>query len=121
MNKPDLPAPAVQKLPVEPSNENVVAGDRQKSPQENKQIPVIHVDGKAIPCPAHYHNILDCLEEAGVEVHYHCRDGFCGACRVTLCQGETVYPQGEPLAFVGEGEVLTCCSLPLTDIDLVID
>ncbi|WDE03022.1 2Fe-2S iron-sulfur cluster binding domain-containing protein [Thalassomonas viridans] len=83
--------------------------------------PVIRVEEKDIPCPRRYSSILECLEDADVEVDYHCRDGFCGACRVTLCQGQVAYPQGEPLAFVGEGEILTCCSLPVTDITLELN
>lgn len=65
--------------------------------------------------------LLDCLELADVEVHYHCRDGFCGACRVTLVEGEVNYPAGEPLAYVGDNEILPCCCVPVTDISLLID
>ncbi|NMP31389.1 2Fe-2S ferredoxin-like protein [Thalassotalea sp. M1531] len=65
--------------------------------------------------------LLECLESANVEVHYHCRDGFCGACRVKLNDGQVTYPQGEPLAFVGEDEILPCCCIPHTDIDIEID
>jgi ferredoxin len=83
--------------------------------------PKIKVQGKVV----HYINseqtLLECLESADVEVHYHCRDGFCGACRVTLVEGEINYPLGEPLAFVGEGDILTCCCIPVTDITLAID
>ncbi len=83
--------------------------------------PKISVQGKEFS----YHNskqtLLECLEEAKVEVHYHCRDGFCGACRVTLTSGEICYPQGEPLAFVAENEILPCCCVPVTDISLNID
>lgn len=66
-------------------------------------------------------SILNCLEDANVEVHYHCRDGFCGACRITLDKGQVVYPQGEPLAFVGDGEVLACCCRPVTDIQVSLE
>ena len=66
-------------------------------------------------------SLLECLESADIEVHYHCRDGFCGACRVTLVEGEIFYPDGEPLAYIGEGEILACCCLPVSDITLEID
>ena len=62
-------------------------------------------------------NILKTLEREGIESHYHCRDGYCGACRCKLIKGEVQYTV-EPLAFVGDGEILTCCSQPLTDIEL---
>jgi len=65
--------------------------------------------------------LLNCLENNGVEVHYHCRDGFCGACRVKLVDGQIEYPHGEPLAFVGEDEILPCCCIPVSNISLEID
>ena len=83
--------------------------------------PKIMVQGKVVPFENNEQTLLDCLESANIEVHYHCRDGFCGACRVTLVEGEINYPQGEPLAFVGENEILPCCCIPVTDITLVID
>jgi len=83
--------------------------------------PKIKVQGKLV----HYENseqtLLESLESANIEVHYHCRDGFCGACRATLVEGEIHYPLGEPLAYVREGEILTCCCIPITDITLLID
>jgi ferredoxin len=65
--------------------------------------------------------LLNNLEKNDIEVHYHCRDGFCGACRVTLTKGKISYPNGEPLAFVGENEILPCCCIPASDISLVIE
>jgi ferredoxin len=65
--------------------------------------------------------LLNCLEAENIEVHYHCRDGFCGACRVKLNKGDIVYPNGEPLAFIGVGEILPCCCIPVNDIDITID
>ena len=83
--------------------------------------PKIMVQGKVVPFENNEQTLLECLESANIEVHYHCRDGFCGACRVTLVEGEINYPQGEPLAFVGENEILPCCCIPVTDITLKID
>ena len=108
---------------------NLPPGDARARPADptpaasgqKQAAPVIRIDGKKIACTGQYASILECLEAADVEVHYHCRDGFCGACRVSLCQGQVTYPQGEPLAFVGEGEILACCSLPVTDITLELD
>jgi ferredoxin len=59
------------------------------------------------------------LEAHGHKVHYHCRAGFCGACRCKLVSGQIRYLQ-EPLAFVRRGEFLPCCSVPTTDISLEI-
>jgi ferredoxin len=65
--------------------------------------------------------LLECLEDANIEVHYHCRDGYCGACRITLNKGEIVYPNGEPLAYIGENEILPCCCKPTTNIDITVE
>jgi len=100
------------------------ANDRSVCPEQihTKTKPYnISVDNKIISFQESDKNLLECLENSNVEVHYHCRDGFCGACRVTLIEGEIHYPQGEPLAFVGEGEILTCCCVPQTDIKLAIE
>ncbi|TWX52882.1 class I ribonucleotide reductase maintenance protein YfaE [Colwellia hornerae] len=93
---------------------------QQKLPEDN-QPHRICVDNKTITFQANDKNLLDCLEKANVEVHYHCRDGFCGACRVTLVEGEIYYPQGEPLAFIGDGEILSCCCVPRSDITLIVE
>lgn len=100
------------------------ANDRSISPpimHPNKKPHNIIVDNKIITFQESDKNLLECLENANVEVHYHCRDGFCGACRVTLVEGEIYYPNGEPLAFIGDGEILTCCSIPKSDIKLLIE
>tara|TARA_R110001592_G_scaffold336171_1_gene621578 strand:- start:1038 stop:1349 length:312 start_codon:yes stop_codon:yes gene_type:complete len=100
------------------------ANDMAICPQnlsESKKAHRIFVDNKTITFQANDKSLLECLEKANVEVHYHCRDGFCGACRVTLVEGEISYPQGEPLAFIGDGEVLTCCCVPKSDIKLIVE
>ncbi len=81
----------------------------------------INVQNKVVHYENNEQTLLECLESADVEVHYHCRDGFCGACRVTLVEGEINYPQGEPLAFVGDNEILPCCCIPVSDVTLLID
>ncbi|MFT6735395.1 class I ribonucleotide reductase maintenance protein YfaE [Colwellia sp. BRX8-7] len=100
------------------------ANDMTMCPQklsESKKAHRIFVDNKTITFQANDKSLLECLEKANVEVHYHCRDGFCGACRVTLVEGEISYPQGEPLAFIGDGEVLSCCCVPKSDIKLIVE
>jgi ferredoxin len=83
--------------------------------------PKISVKDKVIVFTEKKQTLLECLEQANVEVHYHCRDGFCGACRVTLTEGEINYPNGEPLAFVGDNEILPCCCIPVTNISIKLD
>ena len=81
----------------------------------------ITIDNKNVIYRDKRQSILECLEADNIEVHYHCRDGFCGACRVRLNRGEICYPNGDPLAFVGDGEILTCCCYPTSDISITID
>lgn len=61
--------------------------------------------------------LLESLEQDGVEVHYHCREGFCGACRTRLTKGSVTY-NSEPLAYIDDGEILPCCCIPNSDIDI---
>ncbi len=79
----------------------------------------IVVEGREIIFTEQDKNILNALEREGIESHYHCRDGFCGACRCKLNKGNIEYPI-TPLAYIGDGEILTCCSKPTTDIDINI-
>ncbi|MGB1262122.1 MAG: class I ribonucleotide reductase maintenance protein YfaE [Cognaticolwellia sp.] len=65
-------------------------------------------------------NILSALERENIESHFHCRDGFCGACRCSLKQGSVEYKQ-YPLAFIGDDEILTCCASPTSNIVIEID
>lgn len=62
-------------------------------------------------------NLLNALQSNGVEILYHCREGFCGACRCKIKDGDVEY-LNEPLAFVRRGEILTCCSKPTSDIEI---
>lgn len=63
--------------------------------------------------------LLEALEQQQLQVNFHCREGYCGACRCKLLQGEISY-LNEPLAFVRKGEFLPCCSVPKTDIEIDI-
>lgn len=69
---------------------------------------VEHKEGKSI---------LESLEDCGIETLYHCREGFCGACRCKLKQGDVQY-RVDPLAYIRKGEFLPCISFPTTDIEL---
>ena len=60
---------------------------------------------------------LEYLESHGFVINYHCRDGTCGACRCRLNSGSVEYTL-QPLAYIRQGDILTCCTRPLTDLDL---
>lgn len=63
--------------------------------------------------------ILDSLIEDGIgsSLHFECKEGHCGSCRLSLVSGEVEYTK-PPLAFLRDGEVLVCISRPKTDIVL---
>ncbi|MCC5878657.1 MAG: 2Fe-2S ferredoxin-like protein [Idiomarina sp.] len=62
-------------------------------------------------------SLLQSMEQAGVEAHFHCRSGFCGACRTHLISGEVAYTT-EPLAYVRRGDILPCVCVALSDLEL---
>ena len=64
------------------------------------------------------YNILDALDRASIESESHCRAGFCGTCRMILISGQVRYPGGLPLGYIRDGEILPCCCVPTTDIEL---
>ncbi len=61
--------------------------------------------------------LLESLEHAGIQCHFNCRDGFCGACRTKLISGEVSYTL-DPLAFIDDDEILPCCCKPVTDLKI---
>ncbi len=83
-----------------------------------KPIYAMHVEGVEKPLQFHYaNNLLESLEAQDVQVHYECRDGYCGACRTDLVEGEVAYLQ-EPMAWINKGEILPCCCVPKTALKL---
>ena len=79
----------------------------------------ISVEGRIISFFDSDKNILNSLDREDIESHYHCRDGYCGACRCKLVKGAVEYPM-QPLAYIRDDEILTCCSKPTTDIEIDI-
>ena len=86
-----------------------------------KPYPLITINDQTEPLEfvAPSTTLLHTLENANIDVQYQCREGFCGACRAQLKSGQVSYNQ-EPLAFVREGEILLCCSRPITDIKITL-
>jgi len=81
----------------------------------------IIVNGKVAEfCTEKHKTLLEALEQQNFNPHYHCRDGFCGACRCKLISGNVNYTL-EPIAFIHQGEILTCCSIPQDDIEIDLD
>jgi ferredoxin len=80
----------------------------------------ISYNGKVLDEPfdsTAFKTTLDYLKHQGVDVQYQCLEGYCGACRCKLIEGEVDYPI-YPMAVIRDGEVLTCCSVPLSDLKM---
>ncbi|WP_019556846.1 2Fe-2S iron-sulfur cluster-binding protein [Thiomicrorhabdus arctica] len=60
-------------------------------------------------------SMLEALDEGGFDMPYSCRGGNCGACSVRLISGEVVEIQ-TPVYDSGEGEILTCSCIPVSDV-----
>ena len=80
----------------------------------------LKIDGKLIGTCHPNKTILENMEALELAPNYMCRDGFCGACRMKIKSGTVSYLL-QPLSFVRDGDILTCCSKADTDIDLETD
>ncbi|UBO75329.1 MOSC N-terminal beta barrel domain-containing protein [Aeromonas rivuli] len=65
-------------------------------------------------------SILDQASKQGLELPWSCRAGICGSCKQTLVAGEVEQASAPALteAERAEGKILTCCAIPLTDIEI---
>ena len=61
--------------------------------------------------------LLESLEARGLGSPNSCRGGSCGTCAVSLAAGSVLYPV-EPVARVGDDEVLVCSAVPAGPIRL---
>jgi len=68
-------------------------------------------------CFGEQDTLLHALEENNIEVHYHCREGYCGTCRTKLKKGRVEYTI-DPLAFIDDDEILPCCCVPTEAIEI---
>lgn len=84
--------------------------------EKSDRFMVIIQHHQPVPCLAGK-TLLESLEQQNIDVHYHCREGFCGACRSKLISGEVEYLT-DPLAFIDDDEILPCCCKALSDIEI---
>jgi ferredoxin len=61
--------------------------------------------------------LLETIEQNKIEIQYHCREGYCGACRSKLVSGKVEYTT-DPLAFIDDDEILPCCCIPVSNIEI---
>lgn len=64
--------------------------------------------------------LLEQVEGRGIQTNAQCREGYCGACRCRLVSG-TIEHTETPLAFVNSNEVLLCCSIAKSDVEIEIN
>ncbi|MFZ0590000.1 MAG: 2Fe-2S iron-sulfur cluster-binding protein [Bryobacteraceae bacterium] len=64
-----------------------------------------------------YQSLLELAETCDVPVRWSCRTGVCHTCECGLIGGTVEY-QPDPLEAPGNGNLLVCCSIPRTDIQL---
>ncbi len=116
-------------LEHEPVQESLLLDNKNpEQPEPSAQIDLAGMDKPAHPVAIyngaqqdqtvsfqHAHSLLESLESQGVEVHYQCREGYCGSCRTQLLEGEVHYTE-EPMAWINEDEILPCCCIPKSPI-----
>lgn len=65
--------------------------------------------------PSRYGSILEMAEACDVPVRWACRTGVCHTCESGLISGAVAYAP-EPLDKPAEGNLLVCCSQPISDV-----
>ncbi len=73
--------------------------------------------GISAPWGSQYGSLLEFAEACDVPVRWSCRTGVCHMCESGLIDGKVGYAP-EPLDRPAEGNILICCSSPLTEIEL---
>ena len=73
--------------------------------------------GLTVPWDSRYESILEFAEACDIPVRWSCRMGVCHMCESGLIDGKIGYAP-EPLDQPADGNVLICCSSPLTAIEL---
>jgi ferredoxin-NADP reductase/MOSC domain-containing protein YiiM len=75
--------------------------------------------GLSVPWDPRFQTLLEFAEACDVPVRWSCRTGVCHMCESGLIDGEVRYDP-EPLERPADGNVLLCCSTPLsaTELDL---
>jgi MOSC domain-containing protein YiiM/ferredoxin-NADP reductase/ferredoxin len=73
--------------------------------------------GLTVPWDQRFPSLLEFAEACDVPVRWSCRVGVCHTCESGLIDGRIGYAP-EPLDRPSQGNVLICCSSPLTEIEL---
>jgi len=63
--------------------------------------------------------ILDSALSNGITLEYSCSNGRCGQCKAKLLSGKVSLNNSSQDVILLEHEILTCCSTPITNIELL--
>ncbi|NMH61084.1 class I ribonucleotide reductase maintenance protein YfaE [Alteromonas ponticola] len=87
----------------------------------NRKDDAFHIDVVDVGCATSSSDktLLESLETANIEIHFHCREGFCGACRTQLIEGEVDYTT-DPLAYINDDEILPCCCIAKSNLKIKV-
>jgi ferredoxin len=66
-------------------------------------------------------SLLDVLNEAGFDVTFSCKAGGCGACKITVCQGEIDYKSTSLLSKEKGFALQSCVDRGIGKLKLEID
>jgi ferredoxin len=89
-----------------------LAGDRGTGPNVS-----FTRSGLTVPWNPRFGSLLEFAEACDVPVRWSCRVGVCHNCESGLIDGKVQY-MPEPLDRQAEGNVLICCSTPVSELEL---
>ena len=122
----ELEAPIAERSQTPAQTELWLPANDPEHPQPTPQLeldgmapPLYHIqldDGREARFQ-HAANLLSSLEAQNIDVHFQCREGYCGSCRAQLLAGEVHYAE-EPMAWLNEGEILLCCCIPRSHLHI---
>lgn len=64
-------------------------------------------------------SLLSAIEANNIQPEYGCRNGFCGSCCAIVKSGSWHY-DGDPIAFCRKNQILLCCCIVDSDLELEI-
>jgi len=73
--------------------------------------------GLTVPWDARFGSLLEFAEACDIPVRWSCRVGVCHTCEAGIIDGEVSYAP-EPLDRPAAGNLLICCSKPMSEIEL---
>ncbi|WP_343153007.1 class I ribonucleotide reductase maintenance protein YfaE [Buchnera aphidicola] len=65
-------------------------------------------------------SLLKTLLINNINIEYQCQKGYCGTCRVILIKGKILYQDCIPLAFLRPKEILPCCCIIYSNVEIKI-